>query len=324
MATAFRQLAPLGARGPGGTWLRHVPALTLALFLAPVGAGLIGTWLPAFGYFPALGGEHFGLAPWRHLFAYPGLPGALRLSLTSGVLATAVSLLLAVGFVAACHDTPLFRRLRRFLAPLLAVPHLAIAVGLSFLIAPSGWLLRLVSPWATGWRVPPDVALVQDPYGLALAVALVIKETPYLLLMTIAALEQSQAGERLAVARSLGYGPATAWLKTVLPAIYPQIRLPIYAVLAFSLSVVDMAIFLAPQTPPPLALLVFRWFNDPDLARRFVGAAGAALQLALVVAAIGLWRLAEVGAATTAIETSPLAAAGAKEVLPPTSCQRSV
>lgn len=297
MATALRQLAPQVARGTRGAWLRHVPALTLGLFLAPVGAGLIGTWLPAFGYFPALGGTEFGLAPWRDLFATPGLPGALRLSVTSGGLSTMVSLLLTVGFVAACHNTPLFRRLRRFLAPLLAVPHLAIAVGLAFLIAPSGWILRLVSPWATGWQVPPDVALVQDPYGLALAFALVVKEMPYLLLMTIAALDQTHAGERLAVARSLGYGPVTAWLKTVLPAIYPQIRLPIYAVLAFSLSVVDMAIFLAPQTPPPLAILVFRWFNDPDLSTRFVGAAGAVLQLAVVIAAIGLWRLAEVGAA---------------------------
>jgi putative thiamine transport system permease protein len=291
MATALRQLAPRA----GGAWLRYAPALTLALFLAPVGAGLIGTWLPAFGYFPALGGGEIGLAPWRALVSYPGLLKSVSLSLNSGVLATAISLALTLGFVAACHNTPAFTRLRRLLAPLLAVPHLAIAVGLSFLIAPSGWILRLVSPWATGWRVPPDIALVQDPYALALTFALVVKETPYLLLITIAALDQSQAGERLAVARTLGYGPVTAWLKTVLPAIYPKIRLPIYAVLAFSLSVVDMAIFLAPQTPPPLAILVFRWFNDPDLGMRFVGAAGAVLQLALVVAAIGLWRLAEWG-----------------------------
>ncbi len=289
MAAAIRQLA----RPVGGAWLRWVPALTLALFLAPVGAGLIGTWLPAFGYFPALGGTEIGLAPWRALVSYPGLGTSVWLSLCAGVLATGLSTGLAVGVVAACHNTRMFARLRRFLAPLLAVPHLAIAVGLSFLIAPSGWILRLISPWATGWQVPPDVALVQDPYGLALTFALVIKETPYLLLMTIAALDQSRAGERLAVARSLGYGPVTAWVKTVLPAIYPQIRLPIYAVLAYSLSVVDMAIFLAPQTPPPLAILVFRWFNDPDLAMRFVGAAGAVLQLAMVVAAICLWRLAE-------------------------------
>lgn len=273
-----------------GGLLRFVPALTLTLFLTPIAAGLIGTWLPAFGYLPALGGESFGLAPWRDLLASPGLATSLRLTLTSGFLATAVSLALVIGFVAGCHGTRLFARLRRGLAPLLAVPHVAVAIGVAFLIAPSGWALRLVSPWATGWQTPPDVALVQDPYGLALAFAMVVKEVPFLLLMTLAALDQTRAAERLAVARSLGYGPVTAWLKTVLPAVYPQIRLPVYAVLAFSLSVVDMALVLAPLTPPPLAVLVLRWFNDPDLTLRFTAAAGAALQLLLVIGAIGLWR----------------------------------
>ena len=32
------------------------------------------------------------------------------------------------------------------MVPLLAVPHLALAVGLAFLIAPSGWLVRLIAP----------------------------------------------------------------------------------------------------------------------------------------------------------------------------------
>ncbi|MFQ5774007.1 MAG: ABC transporter permease [Kiloniellaceae bacterium] len=296
MAGALRGLSPRPVRRGGRRsaparpgLLRHVPALTLALFLVPIAAGLIGTWLPAFGYLPALGGEAFGLAPWRALLGHPSLPGAVRLSLTSGLLATALSFALVVGFVAACHGTRMFARLRRLLAPVLGVPHVALAIGFAFLIAPSGWIARLVSPWPSGWSTPPDVAVIQDPYALALTFALVVKEVPYLLLMTLAALDQSQASERLAVARSLGYGPVVGWLKTVLPAVYPQIRLPVYAVLAFSLSVVDMALVLAPLTPPPLAVLVFRWFNDPDLAMRFPAAAGAALQFVLVVGAIGLW-----------------------------------
>jgi putative thiamine transport system permease protein len=284
-------LQPLTARPPApGFLLRRVPALTLALFLLPIAAGLVGTWLPAFGYLPALGGGEPSLAPWRALFAHPGLESSLRLTLVSGLLSSLVSLLLALGFVAACHGSRLFTRLRRLLAPLLAMPHAALAIGFAFLVAPSGWLARMASPWATGWQTPPDVASIQDPHGLALACGLILKETPFLLLMILAALDQVRARERLAVARSLGYGPVTAWLKTVLPAVYPQIRLPIYAVLAFSLSVVDMAIVLAPATPPPLAVQVFRWFNDPDLSLRFMAAAGATLQLGLVVAAILAWR----------------------------------
>src|SRR5918992_4297870 len=92
------------------------------------------------------------------------------------------------------------------------------------------------------------------------------------------------------MARSLGYGPVQAWLKVVLPLVYPQIRLPVYAVLAYSLSVVDMALVLGPTTPPPLAPMVLRWLNDPDLAVHFVGAAGAVLQFVLVAGSIAVWR----------------------------------
>ncbi|HSR71019.1 MAG TPA: ABC transporter permease, partial [Kiloniellales bacterium] len=296
MAEAFQPLDGRATRLAGtrrGDLLRLVPGVTLALFLAPIGAGLLGTWLPAFGYFPALGGSAPSLEPWRRLLDHPGLAQSVWLSLTSGLLATVTSLALALGFVAACHDRPVFARIRRGLAPLLAVPHVAMAIGLAFLIAPSGWLPRLVSPWATGWDLPPDVATVQDPHGFALALGLVLKETPFLLLMTLSALERCAAAERLAVARSLGYGPVQAWFKTVLPAVYPLIRLPVYAVLAFALSVVDMALILGPATPPPLAVQVFRWANDPDLALRFPAAAGATLQLFLVVGAIGAWRLLE-------------------------------
>jgi len=281
-------------KGTGAPLLRFAPALTLALFLVPIGAGLIGTWVPAFGYLPSLGGHNFALTHWRELFAYPGLPGALKLTLISGFTATLLSFVLVMAFVAACHDRPLFQFCRRWLSPLLAVPHVTIAIGVLFLIAPSGWFVRLLSPWLTGWELPPDIALVQDPYGLALTLGLILKEAPFLLLMTLAALEQSQTNERLAIARSLGYGPVSAWLNTVLPAIYRQIRLPVYAVLAFSLSVVDMALVLAPLSPPPLAVLVFQWFNDPDLTMRFRAAAGAGLHFFLVVAAILGWRVLEI------------------------------
>ncbi len=276
--------------------LSYLPGLTLALFLAPVVAGVIGTWLPAFGYFPTLGGHEFTLAPWLALFAQPGLAESLRLTLLSGFLATFIAFWLTVAFLAACHGSRLVLALRALMTPLIAVPHAAIALGLAFLIAPSGWLVRLVSPWATGWELPPDVATVQDPHGLALTLGLIVKELPFLLFMTLAALGQVRAEERLAVARSLGYGPVTAWMKAVLPAVYRQIRLPVYAVLAYALSVVDMALILAPLTPPPLAVQVLRWFNDPDLTLRFVAAAGASLQLLVVAGGIALWRLGEIAA----------------------------
>src|SRR4051812_2284949 len=224
--------------------LSLVPPLTLALFLGPIAGGLIGTWAPAFGILPALGGTTLSLDPWRALAGAPGLAGSVLLSAGSGLGATLLSVGIAFWFCAAWHGTRTFAAVRRLLAPLLALPHAAFAIGFAFLIAPSGWLARLLSPWATGWARPPDLATVNDPMGLALVLGLMVKEVPFLLLMTVAALNQVRADRTLTVARTMGYGPVTAWGKTVLPLVYPQLRLPVYAVLAFSASVVDMALIL--------------------------------------------------------------------------------
>ena len=264
------------------------PSITLLLLLGPVLAGLLGTALPAFGYLPALGGNTFTLAPWHDLLQAPGIVTSLKLSLSTGLTATLLSLLIVIGFCAAWHGTPWFQRLLRLLSPLLSVPHVTVAFALAFLIAPSGWLLRLLSPWATGMSRPPDWLIVQDPAGLALIAALVLKEVPFLLLMSLAALNQVQQQAR-PLARTLGYGPMAAWLAALLPAVYLQIRLPVFAVLAFSLSVVDVSLVIGPTTPAPLAVQLLNWFNAPDLRLRFMASAGALLQLGLVLFALALW-----------------------------------
>jgi putative thiamine transport system permease protein len=280
--------------------LRFIPALTVALLLVPVVGGFLGTLLPAFGYFPAIGGHGLSLDPWRHLFGEPGILKAIGLTIATGIAATVLSLGIAIGICAASFDRPWFRHLQAALGPLLALPHAALAVGLAFLLAPSGWIARLLSPWATGWTQPPDLATVQDPAGIALVLGLMAKEVPYLVLMIIAALDQVQARRSMIVARSLGYRPTTAWLKVLLPRLYPQIRLPVYAVLAFSLSVVDMALILGPANPPTLSPLLLRLFTDRDQVMLFPASAGAVFQLALVVVTIALWRIVEIATSATA------------------------
>lgn len=273
--------------------LRAAPWLTAALVLGPIAAGLAGTLLPAFGWLPALGGTAVSLDPWRALFAAPGLPRAVLLTLLTGFAATILSFALVVAFCAATQGSALARRAQAALAPLLATPHAALAIGFAFLVTPSGWIARALSPWATGWDRPPDWATVNDPWGLALIVGLTLKEVPYLLLMAFAGLGQVRAAEGLRAAAALGYGPVTGWLKVVLPQLYPQLRLPIYAVLAFSLSVVDVALILGPGAPPTLSALVLRWFADRELTMWFPAAAGALLLLLIVLGAILLWRLGE-------------------------------
>ena len=261
-------------------------ALVGALLLAPVLAGLAGALLPAFNWFPVLGRDVFGLGAFAELLAVPGVRRSLTLSIFSGILATAVSTALALTIPGLLFGGRAFGSLRRLMAPILALPHITVAVGLLFLLQPSGWMSRLASPWLTGWERPPNVSVAPDEFGLVLVLGLVIKEVPFLVLMMLAAMGQVDTGRMLVVARSLGYGRIKAWFTILVPQLWPRMRLAVMIVLVFSLSVVDMAIVLAPTTPAPLAVRTLQWYSDPDLDRRFVASAAAVLQLGIAVAAM--------------------------------------
>ncbi len=279
------------------TRIVDVPTLlVIALLGGPVLAGLAGTALPAFGYLPVLGHETVSLEPMRRLLETPGLARSAALSFSTGLAASLASLAIVLVFTAGWSGTRTFRRLARFLSPLLSVPHAAAAIGLAFLIAPSGFLVRLASPWATGWTRPPDVLILNDPFGVAMTLGLVAKEVPFLFLMTLAALNRPHIHDTYRAGASLGYGRIATFFKLILPQIYPLIRLPMLAVIAYATSVVDVAEILGPATPSPLAPRLVGWMNDPDLSRRLMASAGALLQLAVTTAALlaylGLERLA--------------------------------
>jgi putative thiamine transport system permease protein len=277
----------------GRRLLSLAPALTLAAFVLPIAAGLAGTLLPAFGWLPALGGHAFSLAPWRELLATPGVTTAFWLTLFTGWLSTLLALGLAVAVAAHAHGRTWAQSLGRWIAPVLAVPHSALAIGLAFVILPSGWLVRWISPGLSGWQTPPDVSTVGHASGWALVLALVIKELPYLLLMILGALNQVAAGPQVRAAQALGYRPSHAWLAVALPQVLRQIRLPVCAVLAYSLSVVDVALILGPGHPPTLAVLAVRWFADPDTRWVFPGSALAFGLLVLVLLSLALLLAAE-------------------------------
>ncbi|MBP0617952.1 ABC transporter permease [Jiella sp. KSK16Y-1] len=265
----------------------------MPLFLAlPVGVGLIGVVLPAFGYLPALGGDAFSLKPFRHLFAQPGLAASALLSHASGLVTTAISTLGVALFLAAFHGTAVERIARRALAPLLAVPHAAAAFGLAFLIAPSGLIFRLLAAPFDLDR-PPDLLIIGDPFGLAMMAGLIAKEMPFLLLVAFAALPQADPRRRMQLAASLGYGRMAGFLHTVWPGVYRQIRLPVLAVAAYASGVVDVALILGPSLPAPLAVRLVSWMNDPDLSLRFMASAGALLQLAITGLVLLLWFVGE-------------------------------
>lgn len=249
-------------------------------------------WLPLLAGLLLLLGQGLTPAPWLRLLAQPGLWTSIGLSLWTALAASLISLLL-VALLLAHGEGRGLALLRRLLSPLLAMPHVAFAIGFAFLIAPSGWLLRLVSPALTGFVLPPDWQTLHDPWGLGLIALLVLKETPFLLLMALGALDPALTARQQWLGQSLGFRPPQIWRRLILPSLWPSLRLPLYAVAAYGLAVVDLALLLGPTQPAPLAVRLWRWYQDPDLHWRPLANHGALLLFGLNLLLLALLRALE-------------------------------
>lgn len=272
--------------------IRFITWLVAILLAIPVLIGIVGTLLPAFNYFPPLGEYHVSLTSWSRLFNSEEFYASLKLTLITGIIAPIIALWLALSLLAWGYQRPMFQKIEKMLAPILAIPHAAIAIGLLFLLSPSGWLMRIFSPWLTGFDRPPNWITVQDPYGLSLIFALVMKEMPYLLFVMLVSLHAIDARKSLEICQTLGYRQLTIWRKVLIPQLYPIIRMPIFIVIAFSLTVVDLALVIGPNTPSTLAVTLFHWFNDPSLSKRFIASAGSIALVIIIMLVIFGWEMA--------------------------------
>ncbi len=236
----------------------------------------------------------FDAAAWRDLQHDTQAPRALAMSLWTGVASSALAVAATAWVLSRSVGQRGGARLVRLLGPMLAVPHAAFAIGLVLLVAPSGWLLRALSPWATGFAAPPPWVTTQDPWGLGLIVVLTFKEVPFLLWTAMAHLQRPDVAQRLQrelqLAHTLGYSTSAAWWRVGWPQLWPRLATPMLAVLAYSLTVVDVALVIGPTSPPTLAVLTWQWLQDANPATNAQGAAAAwLLGAALCLCAGAAW-----------------------------------
>ena len=236
---------------------------------------------------------------WRALLADASslrlLASSTLLSLFTALSSTLIALGLALWLTTHLHGTRAWQRLANALGALLAVPHAAFAIGLALLLMPAGLLARMLAP-LFGWAAPPDWPTVNDPRGLGLIIVLVAKETPFLLWNIAALLARPELALQLrgwlAEGRTLGYAPRALWWRVLWPLLLPRLAWPLLAVLAYALTVVDLALIVGPASPPTLAVLAWQNLADGDVLRNAQGAAMALLLgavlllLALLLAAL--------------------------------------
>jgi putative thiamine transport system permease protein len=238
--------------------------------------------------------EQFTFADIKPFLAYQGLSVSVFMTLFSAIFSTLISLYIAFMVYSQYHLSQRLQSFEKYLAPLLSLPHLAIALGLVFLFSDGSLFFA-------------DSGLPRK--GLStLIIAIVIKEVPFFLLIFSAIGRQLPIKYWLLQGKALGYQDYRCWWFLVFPALLKQSRLALLAATAYTLSVVDVSLLVGPNIPELFAVSVYRWqtsFAAGDQALAFWS--NALLLILLAVSVLILYvheKLAHAGCKTLAIKGS--------------------
>lgn len=257
------------------------PAMSVvALFFA---AGVSQAVAQSFGYQPFLPGWHWSSDAYRQMASDPAVRASLLL--TARVALTATALAAAFGVLAALAIHRLERG-RRWAAGLLqanlAVPHLVGALCMLLLLGQSGLLSRLTH--AAGLSAAPAAfpPLTADRFGVGIITEYVWKETPFIAVLTLAALNRG-AAELDNVARVLGAGRWQRLAHVTLPLLAPPVAAGSVLVFAFAAGSYEVPYLLGRPYPATLPVVAYQDYNATDLTAR-----PEAMAVAVVIAVLSL------------------------------------
>jgi len=240
--------------------------LVSLISLLPILGIVVGLWPP----------EQIRFADIEPFLAYRGLSVSVLMTLFSAIFSTLISLYIAFMVFSQYHLSSRLQSFEKYLAPLLSLPHLAIALGLVFLFSDGS--LFFVDSGLPRKGLP------------TLIIAIVIKEVPFFLLIFSAIGRQLPIKYWLLQGKALGYQDYRCWWFLVFPPLLKQSRLALLAATAYTLSVVDVSLLVGPNVPELFAVSVYRWqtsFAAGDQALAFW--ANALLLVLLAVSVLILY-----------------------------------
>jgi putative thiamine transport system permease protein len=209
--------------------------LVSLISVLPVIGIVVGLWPP----------EQISFSDIESFLGYQGLATSVFMTLFSAIFSTLISLYIAFMVYSQYHLSRRLQSFEKYLAPLLSLPHLAIALGLVFL-------------FSDGSVFFVDSGLPRK--GLStLIIAIIIKEVPFFLLIFSAIGRQLPIKYWLLQGNALGYQDYRCWWLLVFPALLKQSRLALLAATAYTLSVVDVSLLVGPNIPELFAVSVYRW-----------------------------------------------------------------
>lgn len=231
-------------------------------------------------------GGGVSLDAWREVVGDPAFVDAVLFTLWVAVASTLASMALAVALAGVLrHRASAVRALITLPVP---VPHLLVATVAVIWLGPGGLAERAVG------GLPID--FVRDDWGLGIILVYVYKETPFLLLLLLAAMGRSlEAREEAAAVHGAGRWQRLLWVQW--PAIRGPLVVGAIVVAAFVIGAFEVPLAVGPNHPPMLATYAFEATQGDVITGQGVAAATLVLTslaaIALAAMAVRLARTAE-------------------------------
>jgi putative thiamine transport system permease protein len=254
--------------------------MVLVICFVPMLPGLSGLLLAAFGINPLLNQFHWSFNGFTQLFHFPGIGQSIIMTINVSIISTFLSVYVSFAILKRWYQSKHWQKIENAIAPILALPHVAFAIGFAFLFTPSGFISRL-SYQLFEFAIFNDIQIIKHQLGLI--IGLTLKEVPFILFMSIALLKQLNIVKSIQCAQSLGFSQHQAWMKVIFPQWLPKIRFSIIAIMAYSLSVVDVSLIIGPSIPSTLPVMIWSWLNESDLRAHLMAASGAFLLVLICV-----------------------------------------
>ena len=208
-----------------------------------------------------LGGEPT-LDAWRALYGDPAFADSVRFTLQVTLLSTLLSCALAMLVALVMRRRSVV--VRALLSLPVPVPHLLVAVAAVLWLAPGGLADRALG------GLP--LTLVRDDLGLGVVLVYVYKETPFLVLLLLAAMGEGLAArEEAAAVHGASQWQRLRWV------VWPAVRTPLVVggivVAAFVLGAFEVPLTIGPSYPPTLSEFALQATQGDLLAGEGVAAA---------------------------------------------------
>ena len=220
-------------------------------------------------------------------FAYNGLTLSITNTLFISLAAPLLALYVAFMVYSQYRFNPRWQTLEKRLAPLLSLPHLAVALGLVYLFSSGGMVFNAL--WGLFDQAAPDWLGLPRKSLFTMVLAISIKEVPFFLLILSALGRQLAIKDWLLQGKALGYTERASWWLLIFPIMLKQSRLALLAAMAYTLSVLDLSLLIGPNIPQLYAVVLYNWqtgFTTYEQANAFLGNLVLLVMLGLLIFSI--------------------------------------